>query len=415
MHLAPDMEVGRYHMPRQRDYNPVTHPVRRRSICAQDAERLFLSRLPPAGTGNAETEPDRAPGPAAAQQGDEEMTRREAVRRTVRCEPVWPPPYNLDFTRPMRARLAEHFGTDDVDAAVGNYILQINVGSNAGAEVNRVAAGLMRPAGPGLFLDEFGVVWDKSAGDDIGIPVNRVLTKPDPSALVMPDPDDPERWKGYEELKASAGDRYLLACFSSPLFQRAWFLRGMAELLADMAAEPEPVGAFFDRLADFTIGIVRGVAARGADGMFFYDDYAQQSGLLFSPAMFRHFLAPRLARIFREVRRAGMDVFFHCCGDCTLILEDLRSAGVQVFNPFQPEVMDVAAVAEQFRGRMAFYGGISTQKTLPFGTPEDVRREAARMRSLFRESGGYIAAPAHAIQRDVPLENVLALIESVRD
>jgi uroporphyrinogen decarboxylase len=293
-------------------------------------------------------------------------------------------------------------------------MLQINVGSNAGAEINRVAGALMKPLGEGRFEDEFGVVWHKSPGDDVGIPVNRVVHEPSAELCKVPDPADPLRWAGYERLAATAGDRYILACFSSPLFQRAWFLRSMGELLMDMAADEGFVHALMDRLMDFSIGVVREVARRKADGIFFYDDYGQQKGLLFSPAMFRRYFAPRLARIVREARSRGLDVFLHSCGDVSSVLEDICAAGVQVFNPFQPEVMDVAAVARRFTGRLAFYGGISTQQTLPRGTPDDVRAEVHKMVSLFKETGGYILAPAHAVQQDVPIANILALLECVR-
>lgn len=343
------------------------------------------------------------------------LSRKEAIRRVLAFEPVRPVPYNLDFTKDMRAKLAEHYGQDDVDEAVGNYILQINVGSNAGAEINRVAAGLMKPLGQGRYEDEFGVVWHKTAGDDIGVPVNQVLSEPDADLLTIPDAADPRRWQGYEDLAATAGDRYTLACFSSPLFQRAWFLRGMANLLMDMAANEGFVHALLDKLTGFSIAVVCEVGRRGADGIFFYDDYAQQTGLLFSPDMFRRYFAPRLARIFAAASECGLDVFFHSCGDVSCVLEDIRAAGAQVFNPFQPEVMDVDKVARRFAGRLAFYGGVSTQRTLPYGTPDDVRKEVADRISLFREHRGYILAAAHALQRDVPLENVFALLEAARE
>ena len=343
------------------------------------------------------------------------LTRKEAIRKVLSFEPVSPVPYNLDFTKDMRATLQEHFGQEDVDEAVGNYMLQINVGSNAGAEVNRVAGALMKPLGDDCYEDEFGVVWDKSGGDDIGVPKNKVLAEPDADLLTVPDASDPMRWQGYEDVLATAGDRYMLVCFSSPLYQRAWFLRSMADFLMDMAANEEFVEALLDKLMGFSISIVQEVARRGgADGIFFYDDYAQQTGLLFSPDMFRRYFAPRLAKIFGAAKEQGLDVFFHSCGDVSSVLEDLQSAGANVFNPFQPEVMDTAQLAGQFAGRLGFYGGISTQHTLPYGTPEDVRAEVAERVSLFREIGGYILAAAHAIQRDVPLENVLAFLDAAR-
>ena len=87
-------------------------------------------------------------------------TRRDAIKRVLAFEPVSPVPYNLDFTRDMRVKLQGHFGQDDVDEAVGNYMLQINVGSNAGAEINRVAGGLMKPLGDDRYEDEFGMRLD---------------------------------------------------------------------------------------------------------------------------------------------------------------------------------------------------------------------------------------------------------------
>jgi len=342
------------------------------------------------------------------------MTRKEAIKKALAFEQVSPVPYNFDFTRDMRRKLQKHFGQKDVDEIVGNYILQINVGSNAGPEVNRIAEGLFKPLGDDKFEDEFGVRWDRSGGDDIGVPVNQVMYEQDVDLLVVPDPQDPLRWRGYEEIANTAGDRYVMAVFSSPLFQRAWFLRGMADMMMDMASNEAFVHSFLDKLMNFSIGITKEVVRRGADGIFFLDDYAQQTGMLFSPTMLRNYITPRLKKIFAIAKEAGIDVFFHSCGNVSSVLEDIYMAGADVFNPFQPEAINVAEVARQFAGKLTFYGGISTQQTLPYGTPEDVRKEVREMTSLFRENSGYILAPAHALQRDVPLENVLALIEAVK-
>ncbi|HAK97159.1 MAG TPA: uroporphyrinogen-III decarboxylase-like protein, partial [Planctomycetes bacterium] len=95
------------------------------------------------------------------------------------------------------------------------------------------------------------------------------------------------------------------------------------------------------------------------------------------------------------------------------LFEDLISIGLRVFNPFQPEVMDVAALMAAYRGRLAFWGGLSTQRTLPHGTPEEVRAETRRLIELGRD-GGYVLSPAHAVGGDVPLANMLAFIETVK-
>ena len=92
------------------------------------------------------------------------------------------------------------------------------------------------------------------------------------------------------------------------------------------------------------------------------------------------------------------------------LFDDLISIGLGVFNPFQPQVMDVAALMERYRGRLAFWGGVSTQRTMPYGTPDDVRREVRVMHERGR-GGGYILSPSHALEGDVPLENLIALLE----
>ena len=112
------------------------------------------------------------------------------------------------------------------------------------------------------YILEGTILWDKSGGDDIGVPVNTVLAEPDADLIEVPDPGDTRRWQGFEEIAATAGDRYVLACFSSPLFQRQWFLRGMNEVLLDLALRPDFAHALLDRLAAFSVEIVKGVAAR---------------------------------------------------------------------------------------------------------------------------------------------------------
>jgi len=107
-------------------------------------------------------------------------------------------------------------------------------------------------------------------------------------------------------------------------------------------------------------------------------------------------------------------VFIHSCGDVDELFDDLIDIGLSCFNPFQPEVMDVAALIGQYRGRLSFYGGISTQRTLPYGTVDDVRNEVRWLTGLGGD-GGYILAPAHSVEGDVPLENMLAFIDTAME
>ena len=89
--------------------------------------------------------------------------------------------------------------------------------------------------------------------------------------------------------------------------------------------------------------------------------------------------------------------------------------GLDVLNPVQPECMDLEMIKRDFGKKLSFWGGISTQKSLPFGTPDEVRAEARRVRDLMAKDGGYIFSPAQQLQNDVAVENILALIDVAKN
>ena len=129
------------------------------------------------------------------------------------------------------------------------------------------------------------------------------------------------------------------------------------------------------------------------------------------PALWREFIKPRITRMYQRVRKAGKFVIIHSCGNVQELFPDLIEAGLNVFNPFQPEVMDIFETKRQYQGKLAFYGGISVQRLLPHGTPDEVRAETRRLLRELGKGGGYIASPSHAIPGDVPAENMAAMIE----
>lgn len=167
----------------------------------------------------------------------------------------------------------------------------------------------------------------------------------------------------------------------------------------------------FDGILAFDEALVRRALSWDVDGVRFGDDWGQQQGLIMGPVLWRRYIKPRISRLYGLVRKAGRKVFIHCCGKVDEILPDLIECGVDVFNPFQPEVMNVVEIKRQFGKDLTFFGGISTQKTLPYGTVSQVKEEVRGLIRTIGRSGGYIAAPAHDVPRDAKPENVAALIE----
>jgi uroporphyrinogen decarboxylase len=133
-----------------------------------------------------------------------------------------------------------------------------------------------------------------------------------------------------------------------------------------------------------------------------------------SPAMWRKYFKPGMEKLFRMVKDRGLYLFFHSCGDIQCLIPELIEMGLDVLNPFQPEVMDVYEIKQKYGDRLSFYGGVSTQKLLPYGTVAEVETDIREKLRLLGNGGGYILAPAHAVQSDVPVENILKLVEVVQ-
>jgi uroporphyrinogen decarboxylase len=197
------------------------------------------------------------------------------------------------------------------------------------------------------------------------------------------------------------------------LYERAWTLRGIENLMMDFLEHPDFVHDLFGAIADYNIAQIEKALTYDIDAVYFGDDWGQQRGLQMGYRIWREFIYPVLERMYGVVRTAGKFVMIHSCGDVDELFDDLIAAGVNCFNPFQPEVMDVYSLLPRYRGRLAFHGGLSTQRTLPRGTVEDVRAETRLLLEVGRD-GGYIFAPAHDVEGDVPLENMLAMIECVQ-
>jgi uroporphyrinogen decarboxylase len=332
------------------------------------------------------------------------MTRRERVIKALKFEEPDICPWNVGLTAGAREKLVAHYGTEDLNSVIGNHLMSVSARRSS----------IWTEERPGFWRDEFGVLWDRTVDPDIGNPCEFVLPEPTLANYNWPDPTAKHRFVPSAKAFEKGDDRYAMASIAHIVFERAWMMRGMENILMDMVANPEFLHKLLDTICDWNLAVMQGMLEYPFDAVYLGDDWGSQRGLIMGPRLWREFVKPRAERLYKAAHAKGRKVFIHSCGDVDEIFDELVEMGVDVFNPFQPEVMDTFELAREYKGRMGFWGGISTQKLLPYGTPDEVRAGVADILKRIGAGGGYIAAPAHETPKDVPVENIVAMIEVMR-
>ena len=332
------------------------------------------------------------------------MKEREAVIKALEGKNPGHVPWSFRFTKEPREALCRHYGVGDseLEACVGNHIVEL------GSDI-----GFFEEMGDERYRDAFGVVWDRSVDKDIGIVSQFPLEEATLDGYAFPDPRDERFFADMGEKARLQPGCFRLFCLGFSLFERAWTMRGMENLMMDFLEDPEFVHELLAAIADYNIAQVEKALTYDIDAVYFGDDWGQQHGLIMGYPRWKEFIHPQLERMYSVVKKAGKYQFIHSCGDVDELFPDLIELGLDCFNPFQPEVMDTLGLMKQHRGRLSFWGGLSTQSTLPYGTVEDVRKASRDLLDAGRQ-GNYIFSPSHAVESDVPLENMLAFIEAAQ-
>ena len=197
----------------------------------------------------------------------------------------------------------------------------------------------------------------------------------------------------------------------------AMYLRGTENIFTDLATNEQMVEVLFAKIRDFYLAYLERIlcAAKGKiDIVLTGDDFGAQNGLLMSPKMWRAFIQPGFAQYISRIKQHDTVVMHHTCGSVVDIIPDMIESGLDVLQSIQPEAtgMSFANLKQRFGKTLCFQGGISIQKTMPFGSPQDVRNEVAALAKTFKPHGGYIFCTSHNIQADTPTQNIIALAEA---
>jgi uroporphyrinogen decarboxylase len=338
------------------------------------------------------------------------MTPRERVLKALKHEKPDRTPADFWAEPPALKRLFEHLGHDDFD----RLLTELKV------DIRRLEAHV--PAelalGAGVYQNFWGerFVYRQTPWGPMREDVKGALSGAgnlnDLKSFPWPTPDAIDRSTLAEQCHRYP-DHALLYGFAD-VWQRPSLVRGWEGMFLDMAERPDWAHFMCRKFTNFyREDYTRAAEATGGriDLYLLISDLGSQRGALISLSMFHEFVAPYLKEMIDLIHSLGGKALFHSCGRIARFVPELITLGVDILDPIQPagDDMQPERLKAEFGGRLAFHGGIDMQNLLPSGTPGQVASEARRYCEILGEDGGYILAPAHLFQPDVPPENVLAV------
>ncbi|MDQ1301820.1 MAG: Uroporphyrinogen deCOase protein [Chloroflexota bacterium] len=332
-------------------------------------------------------------------------------------------PYIFSVTPPVQATFERETGASDLAEYFAFDCRSVGAGpTRKQTDFRPYFADIELP--PATRFDEWGIAETPPAQDDPltrhfrhrTSPLRHAATLAEIEAYPLPDLDADYRFAGMAAKVAAYKARGLAVQgglgFST--FDHAWLLRGIDQFMMDMIANPPLAEALLDRVLALLRNTVRQYVAAGVDIIIWGEDVGTERAMMISPGLWRRMIKPRFHSMIRAAKEINPDVviWYHSCGYIEPIIPDLIEIGVETLNPIQPETMDPAQLKARYGDRLAFWGGVSVQRTMPFGAPEQVRAEVKERIATVGRNGGYIIAPAHTLEPEVPWQNVLAFVEA---
>lgn len=356
------------------------------------------------------------------------MTKRERVKMTLRHEKadMLPVDYMFEDYRTMQ-RFADHYGmtNDELLEYIGCDIVYFNVMDEVQKFVYNpdlmdfvLKNGFARrdEKDPHIVYDRWGIGW--RTDHDGERPVENIVIPDIEKVSEYQAPDPQKEGQLYELNKflkyyndkgyaVSVGQYY-------GLFEKCWLLLGFEHGLMDHFEYPDEVAELLDKIMEYRLGVSRMLVQQDIAFGHSGDDYGTQRGPMMSLEMWREFYKPRLAKIWKVYKDAGLSVVHHSCGDCSIFLDDMIEIGLDAIHPVQSAAMDIEALGKRYGNNLVFYGAIDCQQVLAHGTPDEVRNNVKYVVEHLGKEGSMILAPIN-VMRDTSIENFDALIETVKE
>lgn len=371
------------------------------------------------------------------------QTSRERVTKAMNHQEPDSVPVDLNPLYDFYVQLKDYLGLEIEEKIGHNLAMEViphpEVLKKLGVDLTAVKLGSVKGAvkeerSDGLVMDDWGILY-KLVNQPGGGRYYEVVHSPLKDATLKdldnypwPVPDLPGRGEGAEAAAKHLfedTDLAIMGRFGGAITEIALYMLGMENWMMRLAMDPEFIHVLLTKIADIQIALDRIGLEATAKYLTIYkasgEDLGMQTGPMYSPKMFREMFLPYFTRRFQAAREyldevnPGVKIMLHSCGSIRRFLPDLIEAGVEIIDPVQPHAaeMDTAELKKDFGDNLTFHGAVDIQQVLPFGTADEIDYEVKERILTLGKGGGYILAPAHNVQADVPPKNIVRMCEAV--
>jgi len=358
------------------------------------------------------------------------MTSRERTLSAINHREPDTPPIYVSLTPQVAKKLCELLEIpyeEPIDAMESARISHMGLLTTMGVDIIATAP-TAAPDCPtvtltdGRIKNEWGMIFR-----EVGLytefaeyPLAHATTAKDIQDYPFPDPNAPGRFDTAAKMINTYSDKYaVIGDVETMFYEMSWYLTGYEKFLTDLLLEAEYLPFLMDRIMNYIIIAGKKLIEMGIDILWCGDDFGTQHGMIMDLDTWRRVFKPRIKYMFEEFRKVRSDIkiAWHSCGSILPIIPDFIEIGLDILNPIQPLAagMDPAFLKNTYGNDLVFFGGIDIQQLLPFATPQIIRDEVRRRIEILGKNGGFIVAPAHNIQPDTPVENIIAFLEAAKN